>query len=113
MTAPASPAPKGRTFRLSPPDRTGLMFGLTLAQLLLIGGGVVIGSILMVSVSVPLGLVVLVTGSSVGLVRLHGASLVELAPQAERYLRQAAAERNGLPALVRLDSNGDDCGHEC
>ena len=28
---------KGRLFRLSPPDRTGLMFGLGLAQLLALG----------------------------------------------------------------------------
>ena len=52
MTSTTTPHP-GRFYRLSPPDRTGLMFGLGLAQLVLVAGGVIIGSTLMVMVSVP------------------------------------------------------------
>ena len=44
-------------------DGTGLMFGLGFAQLSLVAAGVVIGSILMVTFSVVLGLAVLATGS--------------------------------------------------
>ena len=91
MAPSTSSAAPSRTYRLSPPDRTGLMFGLTLPQLLFIGGGVVLGSTLMVTHSVPLGIVVLVLGAGAGAVRLHGATMVELAPQALRYLRQSAA----------------------
>jgi hypothetical protein len=102
MTVAAASTPRGRTYRLSPPDRTGLMFGLTLAQLLLIGGGVVIGSILMVSVSVPLGVAVLAVGASLGLVRVHGASVVELVPQAARYLGLRSRSNRGWFCVVPL-----------
>ena len=91
MGSSSSSGGQSRTYRLSPPDRTGLMFGLALPQLLFIGGGVVAGSTLMVTYSVPVGIVVLVLGAGLGAIRLHGASMVELTPQALRFLRQSAA----------------------
>ena len=89
MSAPAAGS-ESRRFRLSPLDSTGLMFGLGFAQLTLVAVGVVAGSILMVTYSVPLGVGVLAVGCGLGLFRIHGASLVELTPQGARYMRQRA-----------------------
>ena len=58
MTA-ATEAP-ARTYRLSPPDRTGWMFGLSLVQLLVVAVGVVAGTVLMAVGAVLAGLVVMV-----------------------------------------------------
>ncbi len=91
MAASTTSNASARTYRLSPPDRTGLMFGLTFPQLLFIGSGIVAGSTLMVTYSVLIGIVVLVLGAGAGAIWLHGASMVELAPQALRFLRQSAA----------------------
>ena len=76
----ATAAPQARRFRLSPLDPTGLMFGLGFVQLTLVAAGVLAGSILMVTYSVSLGFIVLIVGSGLGLFRLHGASVVDLAP---------------------------------
>lgn len=101
MTSTATPSP-GRLYRLSPPDRTGLMFGLGLAELALVAGGVVIGSTLMVMVSVPAGVAVLLLGAVLGLFRMHGASAVELAPQGVRYLRQRRGGQGQWFSVVPL-----------
>jgi len=93
---------EARRFRLSPLDSTGLMFGLGFAQLTLLAIGVVFGSILMVTYSVPLGLAVLTIGSTLGLFRIHGASLVELAPQGVRYLRQRVSGQGAWFSIVPL-----------
>lgn len=95
-------APEARRFRLSPLDSTGLMFGLGFAQLSLVAAGVVVGSILMVMYSVPVGLVVMVLGSGLGLFRMHGASFVDLAPQGARYLRQRASGQGAWFSIVPL-----------
>ena len=49
-----------RSYRLSPRDRTGWMFGLSLAQLAVVAVGVAGGALAMVVVSVPAGVVLLV-----------------------------------------------------
>lgn len=107
MAASTSSNASARIYRLSPPDRTGLMFGLTLPQLLVIGSGVVAGSTLMVTYSVPIGIVVLVLGAGAGAIRLHGASMVELAPQALRFLRQSAARDHSWFQVVPLLGGSD------
>lgn len=92
---------RGR-YRLSPLDGTGLMFGLGFAQLSLVAAGVVIGSILMVTFSVVLGLAVLVTGSALGMFRMHGASVVDLAPQGARFLKQRTSGQGAWFSTVPL-----------
>lgn len=77
-----------RRYRLSPLDGTGLMFGLGFTQLSLVAAGVVVGSVVMLTYSVVLGLAVLVLGSVLGLFRIHGASIVDLAPHGARFLKQ-------------------------
>ena len=93
---------KGRLFRLSPPDRTGLMFGLGLAQLLVLGAGVVLGSMLMVSTSVPSGITILVLGATLGLVRIQGTPVLVVAPHAVRFLRQRTSTTQGWYTRVPL-----------
>ena len=93
---------KGRLFRLSPPDRTGLMFGLGLAQLVALGAGVVAGSMLMVSSSVPAGITILVLGATLGLVRVQGTPVLVLAPHAVRFLRQRTSATQGWYTRVPL-----------
>ena len=91
-----------RRYRLSPLDGTGLMFGLGLTQLSLVAAGVVIGSILMVTFSVVLGLAVLATGSALGMFRMHGASIVDLAPQGTRFLKQRTSGQGAWFSTVPL-----------
>ena len=102
MSTATRERPKARTYRLSPPDRTGLMFGLNFVQLLFIGGGVVVGSILMVTISVVGGIAVLVLGAGIGLFRLHGATMIDLAPQGVRYVRQAGGKHGTWFSVVPL-----------
>ena len=102
MTIAADERAQPRLYRLSPIDSTGLMFGLALPQLVLVAGGVVIGSTVMVTTSVPIGIAILVTGALLGLVRVHGASLVELAPQGARYARQRLGEGGAWFSVVPL-----------
>jgi len=106
VTATTDP-PTGRLYRLSPPDRTGFMFGLGLAQLALVATGVVVGSVLMVMVSVPAGIGVLLLGALLGLFKMHGASVVDLAPQGVRFLRQRAGGESTWFSTVPL-LGGDD-----
>ena len=107
MPHPNSAPVSTRTYRLSPPDRTGLMFGLALSQLVIVGAGVVISSFVMVSHSVPIGAVVLVIGVVAGTIRLQGASMVELAPQALRLLRQSAARNQAWFQVVPILGGSD------
>ncbi len=103
----ATAAPQARRFRLSPLDPTGLMFGLGFVQLTLVAAGVLAGSILMVTYSVSLGFIVLIVGSGLGLFRLHGASVVDLAPQGTRYLRQRTSGRGTWFSVVPLIHGND------
>jgi hypothetical protein len=82
------------------------MFGLSLVQLLVVAVGVTAGTLLMVTVSVPAGLAVMVTLGAFGAVKVHGMSVVELAPQGVRFLM---ASRTGNAAwLVVVPVLGGD-----
>ncbi len=102
MTSTTTDRQKSRLYRLSPIDATGLMFGLTFPQLILVAAGVVIGSIVMVTSSVPIGIGILLLGASLGLVRIHGASIAELAPQGLRYARQRSGDGGAWFSAVPL-----------
>lgn len=86
MNAPAG-SPR-RTYRLSPVDHTGWLFGLGLAQLVTIGTSVVVGTVLLFAVATAAGLTVLICGAMAGLVRWRGTSVIELLPQGVRFARQ-------------------------
>jgi hypothetical protein len=97
------PAVAPRTFRLSPPDRTGWMFGLSLIQLVAVALSVAVGAFVLVVASPAAGGVILVAGTTVGAARVHGAALLELAPHGARYLRVRARRQPGwFQPLARL-----------
>ena len=87
VTAPTAPA--GRTYRLSPPDRTGWMFGLSLVQLLVVGCGSGRRDRPDGLRLVPVGFAVMAVVGALGTVRVHGASLVELIPNGVRFVRSS------------------------
>ena len=109
MTSATNERQQSRLYRLSPIDATGLMFGLTFPQLILVSAGVVVGSTVMVTASVPIGVGILVLGASLGLVRIHGASIAELAPQGLRYARQRSGDGGAwFSAVPQLGGDLDD-----
>lgn len=96
MTASAEP----RTYRLSPPDRTGWVFGLSLGQLIVAAMGIVAGTLLMVTASTIIGLGVMVGLCALGVVRVQGSSLVALTPHVVRFAR--STRRGHGEWMVRL-----------
>lgn len=99
----------GRTYRLSPPDRTGWMFGLSLGQLLVVAAGVFAGAVLMATVSVPAGFAIMAFLAGFGSVRVHGTSLVALVPQFVRFVGvRQRADRAWVSRLPVL--GGDERG---
>ena len=93
MTASESPA---RLYRLSPPDRTGWLWGLSLGQLAVVGGTVVAATLTMFFVWIPAGFGVLAVGCGVGLIRVKGTSLVDLAPRAVRHASHSVLKRGDV-----------------
>ena len=75
-----------RTYRLSPPDRTGWMFGLSLVQLATVAVGVVAGAVVMVTASVVIGVAVMALVGGLGVARLSGESLLSLTPLGLRWV---------------------------
>lgn len=73
-----------RLYRLSPPDRTGWLLGLTLSQLAVLVAGGIVSSTVMVAVSVPAGALLGVIATVFGVVRVQGTPAVELVPHAWR-----------------------------
>ena len=76
-----------RTYRLSPVDRTGWLFGMSLVQLLIVAAGVIVGAVLMVVVSVIAGVAAMVVIVGLGAARLGGQPLVEMLPLGVRWAR--------------------------
>ena len=91
MTDATSTAP--RAYRLSPRDRTGWMFGLSLAQLLIVAVGIVTGTVLMVIGAPLVGFAVMAMFGTVGVLRVQATPLVELIPRGARYLRATRSKQ--------------------
>lgn len=81
-----------RTYRLSPPDRTGWFLGLGGPQVVVLGSALVLGAIA-VSYGAPLGLsaTLVLAAAVVSLGRLGGRPLVEWAPHALRWVRHRSS----------------------
>ena len=62
------------------------MFGLTLGQLVVTALAVVCGTVLMITVAVPVGFTVMAALTALGTLRVHGASVLEVIPQLGRYI---------------------------
>lgn len=77
-----------RTYRFSPPDRTGWFLGLGGAQVILLGSGLVTSAIA-VNYGAPLvlGVITVAVAAVLSLVRSGGQPLVELVPSAWRWAR--------------------------
>lgn len=97
----------GRTYRLSPPDRTGWMLGLSLGQLAMTASGIVAGTLLMIVVSVSVGFVAMALFIALCVVRVQGASLLELAPQSVRYIGLRRAKNTTWYAAVPVISGNN------
>ncbi|MBW3612124.1 MAG: hypothetical protein KY438_11475 [Actinobacteria bacterium] len=94
-----------RTYRLSPPDRTGWFLGLGGPQVLTLGSALVLGAIL-VSFGVPLALVgPMVAAAGVGsLVRAGGRPLIEWLPSAWRWWRRRRHDEAWLAPVVAINA---------
>lgn len=100
MTSPASS--QGRTYRLSPPDRTGWMFGLGLVQLIMCAVAVFVGVLVMSLVGTIPGVVVVVLGVGVGVAKVGDMTLFEAVPHGFRWVRITAAGAAPWFAVVSL-----------
>ncbi len=94
-----------RTYRLSPPDRTGWFLGLGGPQVLTLGSALVLGAML-VSFGVPLALVgPMVAAAGVGsLVRAGGRPLIEWLPSAWRWWRRRRHDEAWLAPVVAINA---------
>lgn len=102
MTARATITTEGRTYRLSPPDRTGWMFGLGLIQLLICAASVFAGVFVMSVHSVPIGLVVIALGFAVGVARVGSMTIPQAIPHALRWTKTSVAGSSAWYSVVPL-----------
>ena len=76
-----------RTYRLSPPDRTGWMFGLGLIQLMICTAGVFCGVMVMSMVGTVPGLLVIVFGLGAGFAKIGDMTIVDAVPHVLRFTK--------------------------
>ncbi len=72
MSRQTNASTERRLYRLAPVDKTGVFLGLSLIQLIVAGTGALVGSVVMVVGSVPIGLAITVSIGGLGLARLTG-----------------------------------------
>lgn len=95
----------GRTYRLDPPDRTGWLFGLDGPQVITVGAGVILGTLLLSrGVPAPAAFAVIVVAGAAGLSRFGGTTALELAAVAARRLH-VARQRTWFAPLPMLDTH--------
>jgi hypothetical protein len=98
-----SAAPEvGRLYRLAPIDKTGVMLGLSIVQIVVGGAGLLVGSILMVGVSVLLGVLVAVIFAAVGLIRVGGEPLLHQVPILMAFTKRGRKESVWLAPIPVL-----------
>lgn len=100
-------AESSRTYRLDPPDRTGVLLGLSAGQMGCLGAAVLGGSGL-VAIGAPLPVVALMSAAliAVAFVRVGPSPLVELTPTLWRWVSTRGAKRSRW--LAPLPLLGDD-----
>lgn len=99
---------KARTYTLSPPDRTGWMFGLGLAQLGVCAFSVFAGVIVMSIYNVPIGIAVGVAGIGLGIARVGHMTLLEAIPHSLRWSKATVAGGQVWYAVVPLVGGDQD-----
>ena len=91
-----------RLYRLAPVDKTGVFLGLSLIQLIVAGTGALVGSVVMVVASVPIGLAIAVTIGGLGLARITGEPLLAQLPMITRHATSGRNTRTYHPTLPLL-----------
>lgn len=93
---------EGRKYRLSPPDRTGWMFGLGIIQLGICAASVFAGVFTMSLYGVAPGLVVLVVGVGIGVAKIGQMTVPQAVPHAFRWGRTSVGGARHWYAVVPL-----------
>ncbi len=92
-------------FRLAPVDKTGVFLGLSIIQLVVTGTGALIGPMVMVFISVPIGALIGVTGATAGLARVAGEPIISQVPNLIRHSRTGSRKRAWHAPLPILGPN--------
>ncbi len=100
MTTAKQPA---RTmFRISPIDNTGVFLGLSLPQLIVGCAAALIGAIVIVFLSVPIGIAITITGAGLALARFTGEPVLHQLPTAARTISQGPKAKTWIRPLPLL-----------
>ncbi len=94
-------------YRLSPPDRTGWLFGLNLLQLLICGAGVALGILTMQAFGSLPGLGVMALIVAIGALKFEGMTVVEGTPHLARFVKsRTRPERPWFSVVPLLGGDG-------
>ncbi len=91
-----------RLYRLAPIDRTGVLLGLSLPQVILGGTTLTAGAIVMATFSTIVGLLICVLGAVTALARHNGDAVLHQLPHALRYARRVHNDTTSLASLPVL-----------
>ena len=92
----------GRRYRLAPIDKTGVMLGLSLAQVLVGATALMVGSILMATVSTVAGSLLAVVFGGLAVARRNGESVLHQLPLLVRHVRRGRTETTWLAPVPVL-----------
>lgn len=96
MSVPSEAADAGRLYRLAPIDKTGVMLGLSLAQVIVGGTGLLVGAIEMVTLSLPFGLVIAIAVGGVALLKRGGDAVLHQLPLFVTFAKRGNKEWCGM-----------------
>ena len=102
MATQSTVTSQGRVYRLSPQDRTGWMFGLGLAQLLICATSIFVGVSTMSLLSVPAGLAAMAVGLGIGVARIGPMTIPQAIPHGLRWGKSAISGGSAWYAIVPL-----------
>jgi hypothetical protein len=107
MSTATANTDEGRLYRLAPIDKTGVMLGLSIVQVIVGGIGLVVGAIMMVYVSLPLGIVfaIVVTGSA--LLKRGGDAVLHQVPLFVAFAKRGKKELVWHAPVPILGVKGD------
>lgn len=82
----------GRLYRLAPIDKTGVMLGLSMVQLVVGGAGLLAGALLMVTVGFVPGMFVAAISAGVALIKMSGEPLLHQVPLLLAFTKRGKSE---------------------
>ena len=77
-----------RLYRLSPLDRTGVLLGLSIVQIIVTGTGITLGAIVMATANTIVGIAIAIITTAIGVIRIHGEAVLHQLPTTIRYVRK-------------------------